>query len=218
MKRLLLAVLALLFSMPLLVAQQDESRSYGAFTLHGSIPSSDAYSNVARFGGGFGFDGANFVHPLFGIAYHVGLNVNPYNRTQNFQGLPIGANDDSQPWVNANLMLGGELSYPITPSIAPEFRALAGLMVARAPQVKFGNLGDVEADIAPAFGYSIGGGLKFINKEGASAVRLGIVYQGANPKFSRKASVVGIPVSVLEGRQKIDMLSIYVSFAFLSRK
>jgi hypothetical protein len=213
--------LSVAFFLPLLVTaalKAQDSQSYGALTLHGSIPSSEPYSNVAKFGGGLGFDGANFIHPLFGIAYHVGVNINPYNRSSTNFGLNVGANDDTQPWVNANLMLGGELSYPVTPAIAPEFRALAGLMVARAPQIKYGTLGEIEADIAPAFGYSIGGGLKFINNEGASAVRIGIQYQAANPKFSRKTSVANIDTGAVEGKQKIDMLSVYVSFAFLSRK
>lgn len=190
----------------------EESVSYGAFTLYGNIPLSDEFKNQAKFGGGLGFEGAYFFHPLIGFAYSVDAQFNPYNKEANttlFTGV-----EDTQPWVYGNLMGGIELSYPITPVIAPEFRALAGLMIARSPEltgtlVGF-PLGTIDAAVSPAFAYSLSGGLKFTNYDSGSAFRVGVRYLSATPNFDYGNNQ----------EQKLTMSStqLYVSFAFLSRK
>ncbi|AFM05558.1 hypothetical protein Fleli_3227 [Bernardetia litoralis DSM 6794] len=190
----------------------DESISYGAFTLYGNFPLDEDFKDQAKFGGGLGFEGAYFFHPLVGFAYSLDAQVNPYNKEAN-ETLFTGV-EDAQPWVYGNLMGGLELSFPITPIIAPEFRVLGGLMVARAPEVT-GTVvgfpvGTVDAVTSPAFAYSVSGGLKFTNYDSGSAFRVGVRYLAATPKFDYGNDI----------EQKINMSSaqLYVSFAFLSRK
>ncbi len=195
----------------------EESVSYGAFTLYGNLPLNDDFKNQAKFGGGLGFEGAYFFHPLVGFAYSVDAQFNPYNKEAkdvSFGGINLGGVENAQPWVYGNLMGGLELSFPITPVVAPEFRALAGLMIARSPeydyQVLGGNVGTQESVTAPAFAYSVSGGLKFTNYEGGSAFRVGVRYLSATPNFDYGNNQ----------EQKLNMSSaqLYVSFAFLSRK
>ena len=192
----------------------EESVSYGAFTLYGNFPISEEFKNQAKFGGGLGFEGAYFFHPLIGFAYSVDAQVNPYNKENNFLG--NFTNVDAQPWVHGNLMGGIELSFPITPVIAPEFRALGGLMIARRPEVSYNALGGsatVEAVVAPAFAYSLSGGLKFTNYDSGSAFRVGVRYLAGQPTF-------GDDTTLTFGDPKISLANtqLYVSFAFLSRK
>jgi hypothetical protein len=190
----------------------EESISYSAFTLYGNFPLSDEFKNQAKFGGGLGFEGAYFFHPLIGFAYSVDAQVNPYNKENN--RLDDVTNIDAQPWVYGNLMGGIELSYPITPVIAPEFRALAGLMVARSPEFTGTALGifsgTQDAVVSPTFAYSVSAGLKFTNYDSGSAFRIGMRYLSATPTFDYGNNQ----------EQKINMAStqLYVSFAFLSRK
>ena len=190
----------------------EESISYGAFTLYGNLPLSDEFKDQAKFGGGLGFEGAYYFNPLLGFAYSVDAQINPYNTEANtniFTGV-----EDAQPWLYGNLMGGLELSFPITPVIAPEFRALAGLMIARSPE-RTGTLvgfpvGTVDPVVAPAFAYSVSGGLKFTNYDSGSAFRVGIRYLSATPNFDYGNDI----------EEKLNMSSaqLYVSFAFLSRK
>ncbi|PIY08553.1 MAG: hypothetical protein COZ18_11695 [Flexibacter sp. CG_4_10_14_3_um_filter_32_15] len=195
----------------------EESVSYGAFTLYGNFPLSDEFKNQAKFGGGLGFEGAYYFHPLIGFAYSLDAQVNPYNKEAkdvSFGTINIAGIDDAQPWVYGNLMGGIELSYPITPVIAPEFRALAGLMIARSPEITGTALGlfsgTQEAAVSPAFAYSLSGGLKFTNYDSGSAFRVGVRYLSATPNFDYGNNQ----------EQKLTMSStqLYVSFAFLSRK
>ncbi|WP_291726324.1 hypothetical protein [Bernardetia sp.] len=192
----------------------EESVSYGAFTLYGNFPLGDEFSDQAKFGGGLGFEGAYFFHPLVGFAYSVDAQLNPYNKERN--GLNDFTNIDAQPWVHGNLMGGIELSYPITPVIAPEFRALGGLMIARRPEVTYSTvLGSTSAEAitSPAFAYSISGGLKFTNYDGGSAFRVGVRYLSGQPTF-------GDDDTITFGDNQINLANaqLYVSFGFLSRK
>ncbi len=181
----------------------EESISYGAFTLYGNFPIDDEFKDRAKFGGGLGFEGAYYFHPLIGFAYSLDAQVNPYNKDF------LNATD-AQPWFYGNLMGGIELSFPVTPIIAPEFRALGGLMVARSPEVTYANIIGIEPKVAPAFVYSISGGLKFTNYDSGSAFRVGVRYLSATPKFDYGNNI----------ETKINMSSaqLYVSFAFLSRR
>ncbi|WP_375561753.1 hypothetical protein ACE193_04150 [Bernardetia sp. OM2101] len=190
----------------------EESVSYGAFTLYGNFPLDEDFKNQAKFGGGLGFEGAYYFNPLIGLAYSVDAQVNPYNTEANttlFTGV-----EDAQPWVYGNLMGGIELSFPITPVVAPEFRALGGLMIARSPEltgtVAGFPVGTVESVTALAFAYSVSGGLKITNYDSGSAFRVGVRYLAATPNFDYGNNV----------EQKLTMSSaqLYVSFAFLSRK
>jgi hypothetical protein len=211
----LLLAFALLFVATSSFAQDstpEESVSYGAFTLYGNFPLGEDFKDQAKFGGGLGFEGAYYFNPLIGLAYSVDAQVNPYNTEANttlFTGV-----EDAQPWVYGNLMGGIELSFPITPVIAPEFRALGGLMIARSPEltgtVAGFPIGTVESVTAPAFAYSLSGGLKFTNYDSGSAFRVGVRYLSATPTFDYGNNI----------EQKLNMSStqLYVSFAFLSRK
>jgi len=190
----------------------DESLSYGAVTLYGNLPLSEEFKDQAKFGGGLGFEGAYYFNPLIGFAYSIDGQVNPYNKEAN--ETLFTSVEDAQPWVYGNVMGGIELSFPITPVVAPEFRALAGLMVARSPErtgtfVGF-PIGTVDAVVAPAFAYSVSGGLKFTNYESGSAFRVGVRYLSATPNFDYGNNQ----------EQKLNMSSaqLYLSFAFLSRK
>lgn len=194
----------------------EESVSYGAFTLYGNFPLSEDFKNQAKFGGGLGFEGAYYFHPLIGFAYSVDAQVNPYNKeNNNLQNLPF-TNLDAQPWVYGNLMGGIELSYPITPVIAPEFRALAGLMIARRPEVTYNTAGittTLDGIVSPAFAYSLSGGLKFTNYDSGSAFRVGVRYLAGQPTFGEDDTLTfGSP------KLSITNTQLYVSFAFLSRK
>ena len=194
----------------------EESVSYGAFTLYGSFPMGEDFSDVAKFGGGLGFEGAYFFHPLVGFAYSVDAQINPFNEDVadvSFGGINLGGVENAQPWVHGNLMGGIELSYPITPVIAPEFRALGGLMIARSPEYDVQALGfsaTQESAVAPAFAYSVSGGLKFTNYDGGSAFRVGVRYLSGTPNFKYDN----------DQEQKINIANaqLYVSFGFLSRK
>ena len=195
----------------------EESVSYGAFTLYGNLPLGEDFKNEAKFGGGLGFEGAYFFHPLIGFAYSVDAQMNPYNKEGkdvSFGGVNLGGVENAQPWAYGNLMGGIELSYPITPVIAPEFRALGGLMIARSPEYDYQALGasiaTKESAVAPAFAYSLSGGLKFTNYDSGSAFRVGVRYLSATPTFDYGNNQ----------EQKLTMSStqLYVSFAFLSRK
>lgn len=194
----------------------EESVSYGAFTLYGNLPLSDDFKNQAKFGGGLGFEGAYFFHPLIGFAYSVDAQMNPYNKDNNNLGNLPFTSLDAQPWVYGNLMGGIELSFPVTPVIAPEFRALGGLMIGRRPEVTYNTAGiatTVDAEVAPAFAYSLSGGLKFTNYDSGSAFRVGVRYLAGQPKF-------GEDDTLTFGSPKINITNaqLYVSFAFLSRK
>ena len=191
----------------------EESVSYGAFTLYGNFPMGDEFTDQAKFGGGLGFEGAYYFSPLIGFAYSIDGQLNPYNKDSNF--FSNFTDVDAQPWIHGNLMGGIELSFPITPVVAPEFRALGGLMVARRPELTYGNSITEDAIIAPAFVYSVSGGLKFTNYEGGSAFRVGVRYLAGQPTFDGDNNL-------LQGdnKQKINIANaqLYVSFAFLSRK
>ncbi|WP_338790998.1 hypothetical protein [Bernardetia sp. MNP-M8] len=195
----------------------EESVSYGAFTLYGNFPLSEDFKDQAKFGGGLGFEGAYYFSPLIGFAYSLDAQVNPYNKEAkdvSFGGVNLGGVEDAQPWVYGNLMGGIELSFPITPVVAPEFRALGGVMIARSPEVEYqalgANIATTEATTAAAFAYSISGGLKITNYDSGSAFRVGVRYLSATPKFDYGNNQ----------EQKLNMSSaqLYVSFAFLSRK
>jgi hypothetical protein len=195
----------------------EESVSYSAFTLYGNLPLSDEFKDQAKFGGGLGFEGAYFFHPLIGFAYSADVQFNPYNKEAsnvNFGGINLSGVENAQPWIYGNLMGGLELSFPITPVVAPEFRALAGVMIARSPEYDYQVLGSSiatrESVTAPAFAYSISGGLKFTNYDSGSAFRVGVRYLAATPTFDYGNNI----------EQKLNMAStqLYVSFAFLSRK
>lgn len=194
---------------------QDESVNYGAFTLYGNFPLGKDFSNVAKFGGGLGFEGAYFFHPLVGVAYSVDAQINPFNKEAtdvSIGGINLGGVENAQPWVYGNLMGGIELSYPITPVIAPEFRALGGLMIARSPEYDVKTLvitTTQESAVAPAFAYSLSGGLKFTNYSGGSAFRVGVRYLSATPTFKYENDQ--------ESKLNISNAQLYVSFAFLSR-
>lgn len=213
---LLVAVILLFVGTSTSFAQDtpEESVSYGAFTLYGNFPMGDEFSEQAKFGGGLGFEGAYYFHPLIGFAYSLDAQVNPYNKENNFLG--NFSNIDAQPWVHGNLMGGIELSFPITPVVAPEFRALGGLMVARRPEVTYSAFGGSvtqEAVTSPTFAYSISGGLKFTNYDSGSAFRVGVRYLAGQPKF-------GDDNTATFGDNKLSLTNaqLYVSFAFLSRK
>ncbi|WP_338764756.1 hypothetical protein WAF17_00240 [Bernardetia sp. ABR2-2B] len=195
----------------------EESVSYGAFTLYGNFPIGEDYKDVAKFGGGLGFEGAYYFNPLIGLAYSLDAQVNPYNKEANdvnFGGINLGGIEDAQPWVYGNLMGGIELSFPITPVVAPEFRALGGLMIARSPEVDYQAVGipvaTTESVTAPAFAYSISGGLKITNYDSGSAFRVGLRYLAATPKFDYGNNQ--------EVKLNMSSAQLYVSFAFLSRK
>jgi hypothetical protein len=214
-----LLVFALLFVATSSFAQDsspEESVSYSAFTLYGNLPLSDEFKNQAKFGGGLGFEGAYFFNPLVGFAYSADVQFNPYNKeNNNIQNLPF-TNLDAQPWVHGNLMGGIELSFPITPVVAPEFRVLGGLMIARRPEVTYNTVGiatTLDPIVSPAFAYSLSGGLKFTNYDSGSAFRVGVRYLAGQPTF-------GDDDTLTFGSPKINLAStqLYVSFAFLSRK
>ncbi len=194
----------------------EESVSYGAFTLYGNFPMGDDFSNVAKFGGGLGFEGAYYFNPLIGLAYSVDGQLNPYNKDSN--GLSNFTDIDAQPWIHGNLMGGIELSFPVTSVIAPEFRVLGGLMIARSPEVTYSALGGSvtqDAITAPAFAYSVSGGLKITNYDSGSAFRVGVRYLAGQPTFDGDDNLLQG-----ENKQKINIANaqLYVSFAFLSRK
>ncbi len=187
----------------------EESVSYGAFTLYGNFPLSDEFKDQAKFGGGLGFEGAYYFNPLIGFAYSIDGQINPYNTDFN----PLIT--DAQPWVYGNLMGGIELSFPITPVVAPEFRALGGLMIARRPEINYPASFVEEAIVAPAFAYSISGGLKFTNYDSGSAFRVGVRYLAGQPTFDGDDNFFQG-----DNKTKINITNaqLYVSFAFLSRK
>ncbi len=199
--------------MPTSVAQDTPAKSvsYNAVTLYGNFPLSKEFKNQAKFGGGLGFEGAYYLHSLVGFAYAFDFQMNPFN---NKAILPNSfGNIDAQPWLYGKVMGGIELSYPITPIVTPEFRALAGLMIARRPQViyrGFSRLEGQNVSISPAFAYSISGGLKFTNYDSGNAFRVGVCYLSATPTFNYGN----------QRKEKINIANaqLYVSFAILSRK
>lgn len=215
---LFLAVLLFFVGTSISLAQDntpDESVSYGAFTLYGNFPLKGDFSDVAKFGGGIGFEGAYYFHPLIGFAYSIDGQFNPYKKESNiFNNV---SNIDAQPWLYGNLMGGLELSFPITPVVAPEFRALGGLMVARQPEITYNALGGSltqQSVVAPAFSYAVSGGLKFTNYASGSAFRVGVRYLAAKPTFDGDNNIFG------DNKYKLNITNaqLYVSFAFLSRK